>query len=234
MFSFFSKKAPQYDFMKLKSNLKMSVTRIRMQQDKRRNNVRRQRRELAELINAKKLDSARVKVEGLIREHKSIDGLDILALFIELVVSRVSVIDELPTCPPDLKEAITSILWAVPRCDELTEFHTIRLQFALKYGKAFCEMSAVNGELSVNARLMEKLGGEIPPSAECIEYLQGIADEFNLTFDAEQLSSPTALINEAPGVTIATVGVSGGVPVIPPIVVPRDELEARLLVLSRA
>lgn len=249
MFSFFTKKEPVFESQKLKANLKMSVTRIRMQQDKRRNNVRRTRREIAELLAGGKLDPARIKVEGVMREHKSIDGLDALALFIEFVVTRAQYIGEVKTCPPDLKEAISSILWAVPRIDDIPELQSIRLQFALKFGKHFCEMCAENGELSVNSRVIEKLGGELPPSSECLDYLQGIADEYQVeSFDRSAFTTPgSTLVCDAPlvGVNVpgaglgtsgadAAASLSGAGPSIPPITVPRDALEVRLLALSRA
>lgn len=40
-------------------------------------------------------------------------------------------------CPLDLKEAISSICFAAPRCADLPELLQVQLSFAAKYGKEF-------------------------------------------------------------------------------------------------
>jgi vacuolar protein sorting-associated protein IST1 len=232
-----SNNVPQFDEVKLRANLKMGVARLRMVQSKRQNAVRIQRRHIADLLRMGKVDESRVKVESLIREDLSIAGLDILAIFIELVASRVQVIMEVRTCPPELKEAVTSVLWAVPRIENVPELHAVRLQFALKFGKQFCEMAANNDELSVNDRLLEKLNIVVPTPAVCVEYLEGIATEYNVPFDSAELHQSTCVVADVSAALPSMTGNGGGVVgrfVVPPIIVPRDDIEARLLALRRA
>lgn len=40
-------------------------------------------------------------------------------------------------CPLDLKEAISSVCFAAPRCADLTELQQVQMLFAGKYGKEF-------------------------------------------------------------------------------------------------
>lgn len=40
-------------------------------------------------------------------------------------------------CPIDLKEAISSICFAAPRCSDLPELQQVQIQFVGKYGKEF-------------------------------------------------------------------------------------------------
>ena len=40
-------------------------------------------------------------------------------------------------CPIDLKEAISSICFAAPRCADLPELMQVQMMFATKYGKEF-------------------------------------------------------------------------------------------------
>lgn len=40
-------------------------------------------------------------------------------------------------CPLDLKEAISSVCFAAPRCADLPELQQVRILFAGKYGKEF-------------------------------------------------------------------------------------------------
>lgn len=41
------------------------------------------------------------------------------------------------TCPIDLKEAITSVVFAAPRCADIPELLDIKKHFTAKYGKEF-------------------------------------------------------------------------------------------------
>jgi vacuolar protein sorting-associated protein IST1 len=230
-FGFGGSKAPGFDQVRLRSNLKMSLTRIKIVQGKRENSVRIQRRTIAELLAKGKIDECRVKVESLIREDLSIAGLDVLCIFIELVASRLNVIVESKACPPELKEAVTSVLWAIPRIENVPELHAARLQFALKFGKSFCEMAAANEELSVNDRLLEKMNITVPTPAVCIEYLEGIAKEYGVEFDPSELAQGNSVMADVSAV-VPPIGGAGRF-VVPPIIVPRDDLEARLLALRR-
>lgn len=40
-------------------------------------------------------------------------------------------------CPLDLKEAISSICFAAPRCADLPELQQVQMLFAAKYGREF-------------------------------------------------------------------------------------------------
>lgn len=244
MFSFLSNKKPEasFDINKIKSNLRMGSGRMKQQQQKRLNNVKKQRKEMAELMNVGKLDAARIRVEAVIREDLSIEGLEVLNLFIELVASRIRVIAETPSCPLELKEAVTSILWAVPRIGEdIDELRVVRQQFAVKYGREFVDVAVQNGELSVNAKLMEKLSVMMPSNDQCKAYLESIAAEYNLQVDFSTLDSAEAIVAVTldPKVLQSKgYGSEGGIRtatglVVPPIIVPKDDLEARLLSLKR-
>jgi hypothetical protein len=45
-------------------------------------------------------------------------------------------------CPIDLKEAISSICFAAPRCADLPELMQVQMMFANKYGKEFVAAAA--------------------------------------------------------------------------------------------
>jgi hypothetical protein len=233
----FGPKVEPFNAVKLKANLKMAVTRIRMIQNKRVNSVKIQRRQLAELLNIGKLDSCRIRVEGLIREDLSIEGLELLTLFTELVASRIQVIIDSKQCPTDLKESLTSMIWASARIgDDIAEFNVVKEQIGIKYGKPFVEMAVANSELSVNQKVMDKLNVMVPNGAACLEYIRAIAAEFNVPLDEEALVAtsnivPTTIETECDS-AMTHMTASGSI-AVPPIIVPRDELEARLLALKR-
>ncbi|KAI5416692.1 hypothetical protein KIW84_041643 [Lathyrus oleraceus] len=66
---------------------------------------------------------------------------EILELFGELVSVRLPIIESQRECPLNLKEAISSICFAAPRCADLPELLQVQLQFATKYGKEFVPLA---------------------------------------------------------------------------------------------
>ncbi|CUF89207.1 Hypothetical protein, putative [Bodo saltans] len=239
MFSWGSKKET-FDPVKVKANTRMAITRIRMQQNKTINSVKVQRKQLAELLSMGKYDAARVKVEALIREDLSIEGLEVLSLFADLDRSAHTVIAAAKReggssgCPSEMKEAVTSVIWAAARLDTIPELQNVRSALQSKFGTEFVETAAVNGEFSVNEKVLQKLGIQTPTNG--IEYLKSIASDYGLEFDETKLQAKDALVvpsgMDSSGFG-STIGVSPGAFQVPPIVVPRDDFEARLLALKR-
>ncbi|CAD2216958.1 hypothetical protein AGDE_00794 [Angomonas deanei] len=219
-----------------------------------------QRRGIAELLAIEKYDGARIRVENCIREDVNIEGYEVLTLFLDLLANRVQLIAECkpikgadnkkdPTsaCPPELKEAVTSVIWASARLgDVVPELSTIRKMFETKFGKAFVEIAMSNGEYSVNQKMIERLGMYTPPNDKCIAYLASIAEEYQLTnFNEEKLRDPNGLVASAvaaggaavdpklklgsPGAVVTPSGLF-----IPPMGAPRDAIDMRILRLRRA
>jgi hypothetical protein len=58
-------------------------------------------------------------------------------IFHRLYVSNVILFLFFRECPLDLKEAISSVCFAAPRCGDLPELLQVQTLFASKYGKEF-------------------------------------------------------------------------------------------------
>lgn len=57
-------------------------------------------------------------------------------------------------CPLDLKEAISSVCFAAPRCSDLIELQQVQMLFVSKYGKEFV---AAASELKPNSGVNRKV-----------------------------------------------------------------------------
>lgn len=256
-------KTSGFDPTKVKANIRMAVTRLNMQRNKLLNSVKTQRRGVAELLAIGKYDSARIRVENCIREDVNIEGYEVLSLFLDLLANRVQLIaeskpvktdgnrkDPSTACPPELKEAITSVLWAGARVgDTVPELAALRKAFEAKFGREFVEMSISNAEFSVNQRMMERLAMYTPPNEKCVAYLSNIAAEYGLdNYDEEKLRDPNGMVGSAaaasggainpcaPGSELQQnlpgyISTPSGL-FIPPLRVPRDGIDQRLLRLK--
>ncbi|KAI3701026.1 hypothetical protein L2E82_45668 [Cichorium intybus] len=79
----------------------------------------------------------RFQVDHMIREEKMIAAYDLIEIYCELTVARLAVIESHKSCPIDLKEAITSVIFAAHRCSDIRELVDARKNFTTKYGKDF-------------------------------------------------------------------------------------------------
>jgi vacuolar protein sorting-associated protein IST1 len=114
--------------------LKMSVNRLRLMQQKQTALAKQARRELAQLLDQGKEESARIRVENIIREDLFVEMLEILELYCELLLARFGLLEQMYSpdltdsrkeCDPGLEEAVKTIIYAAPRSEskELQEVH---------------------------------------------------------------------------------------------------------------
>ena len=242
------KSAPTYDPVKLKPLLKMGITRLRLVQCKRRNEVAKQRRELADLLKAGNVAGCRVRIEGVMREESACGGFEILAMLTDLVASRLPTLTNASAgqCPPEMKESVTSVLWASPFVGtHVPEFVGIKAQMTAKFGEPFVAAAIRNAELSVHEQLRASFDPAAPSELRAVKYMESICAEFGVLIDPELLHSDALLGARAAkdedddgsgdgksGDDAAGFHVQGFW--IPFVSVPRDEVEATLLALKRA
>ncbi|XP_029129984.1 uncharacterized protein LOC114916733 [Cajanus cajan] len=115
---------------------------------------------------------------------------DIIQLFCELIAVRLPMIQSQRECPLDLKEAISSVCFATPRCSDLPELLQVQLLFASKYGKEFVSAATeLTPDCSVNRQLIELLSVQAPTQEKKLNLLKEIAVEHKLDWDPAALET---------------------------------------------
>ena len=180
---------------KLKVQLKLSISRLRMIQQKDTALAKQSRRSMAQLLEESKLESARIRVENIIRSDITTELHEILELYCELLIARAQLLDTIS--PPGgksgngmvegeldsgLEEAVRSIIYAAPRTD-IKELHQARALLIEKFGKDFA-MSAMEGQ-GVAERVLKKLKVETPKRELVDQYLRLIAETYNVRFPGD-------------------------------------------------
>ncbi|KAH6982562.1 regulator of Vps4 activity in the MVB pathway-domain-containing protein [Ilyonectria destructans] len=117
---------------KLKVQLKLAIARLRMVQQRDEQLGKANRRAMAQLLEAGKEDSARIRVENIIRADIISELHEILELYCELLLARAGLIEG-HVCDPGLEEAIKSLLYAAPKA-EIKELNTVRNSTATSFG----------------------------------------------------------------------------------------------------
>lgn len=125
-----------------------------------------------------KEESARIRVENIIRSDIQTELLEILELYCELLLARTGLM-EAKECDAGLEEAVKSIIYAAPRT-EIKELHQSRALLVEKYGKDFGLEAANNTDDKVAERVLKKLRVE-PPAPELVTlYLKEIARTYGI------------------------------------------------------
>ena len=180
---------------KCKTALRLCIGRIKLLKNKKGLAVRALRKEIADLIRANKTDSARVRIEGVMREEANLEAFDILDLFCELLVVRLRLIEQEKDLPDDLKEAVATCIYAAKRMGELPELGQIKAQFAAKYGREYaqaCEADGTAAACGVNRTAIQKLSVRPPTNEDKLVKLRAIAAEHAVPFDEEETSAALA------------------------------------------
>lgn len=143
-------------------------------------------------LQAGKLQSARIRVENIIRSDITTELHEMLELYCELVLARSQLLDP-PSSPysspqprdtaipldPALEEAVRSLIYAAPRT-EVKELHTARNLLVEKFGKEVA-LASMEGE-GVAERVLKKLKVETPKPELVDAYLTEIARFYGVPF----------------------------------------------------
>jgi vacuolar protein sorting-associated protein IST1 len=189
-----------------KVQLKLAINRLKLIQNKKQNLAKQHKHEIAALIQQGKDESARIRVENVIREDLIIEAYELIELFCELIQARLPLLDTQSDVPPELKEAICTLVYCAPRCADIPELATLRDQFGFKYGREFLLAANANKNDCVNARVVHKLNYATPEQVLVIQYLSEIAKSHGLPFNPDGLSTEvlkfsketTTSVNTAP------------------------------------
>jgi hypothetical protein len=165
----------------------MAVSRCKLSISKSQNNVRLEKRKIAEMLLNGKNESARIRAEAVIQEEYRVLALEILALRCELLSNRIQLIAQSPHCPDDLFMPIATMIYCAQRL-ELKELVEACHQFAAKYGNQWVN-GLLHGERYIDPQVLKYLSVEPPKRTQITNFLVQVADECDVDWkpSAEEL-----------------------------------------------
>ncbi|XP_002275027.1 uncharacterized protein LOC100245921 [Vitis vinifera] len=179
--SFFNK---GFKGSKCKTLLKLTIPRIKLLRNRREIQIKQMRRDIAKLLETGQEATARIRVEHIIREENMMAAQEIIELYCELISVRLPIIETQRECPLDLKEAISSLCFAAPRCADLPELLQVQMLMASKYGKEFVAAATeLMPDCGVCRQLIELLSVRAPSPDVKLKLLKEIAEEHGLDWD---------------------------------------------------
>eukprot|EP00252_Welwitschia_mirabilis_P025558 TRINITY_DN8033_c0_g1_i1.p1 TRINITY_DN8033_c0_g1~~TRINITY_DN8033_c0_g1_i1.p1 ORF type:complete len:628 (+),score=149.27 TRINITY_DN8033_c0_g1_i1:384-2267(+) len=169
------------------SLLKTVLNRIKLLKNKREIQCTQYKKDIASLLQKNQISSALSRVELLVKEQSTLGAYVLIEGFCYLVTERINAIEKQKTCPTDLKEAITSLVFAAPRCADLPELQEVRSLFTAKYGPEFTAAAAeLPSENGVNKQIIENLSTKSPSVEFKLCLMKEVAVENQIEWDFEK------------------------------------------------
>ncbi|GAA5884408.1 hypothetical protein JCM6882_005237 [Rhodosporidiobolus microsporus] len=176
--------------------IKLAIQRTRLLVQKTTAKAKATRREVAGQLEKGRIESARIKVEGLLSEDLYVELLEVLELYCELLLARFGLLETVKEIDPGVQEAVAGVIHAAPRT-ELKELHVLREMLMSKGGREFSIACIDNEEGIVPERVTSKLI-VTPPASELIDlYLYEIAKAYSVDWRPEGFPDPNAPVEEA-------------------------------------
>lgn len=170
---------------KCKTQLRLGTSRIKLLRNKKGIQIASDRREVAEFLRNKQENNARLWAERVMMEQNIIEAYDLLYFYAERIAAQLSVIESQKTCPLDLKEDISTLLYASSKCADLPDFAQIRPMFVAKYGKDFVSAATeLRPGCGVNGKVIEKLSLDGTTGEAKLKLMKDIAAEHKVDWDS--------------------------------------------------
>ena len=81
---------PNYE--KLKTNLKLTINRLKLLEKKKTETTVKARRDIAEYMRNNKWEGARIRVEHIIREDYLVEAMEVVEMYCDLLLARMGVL----------------------------------------------------------------------------------------------------------------------------------------------
>lgn len=153
------------NYSKLKTNLRLAVTRLKLLEKKKTELTQKSRKEIADYLSAGKIERAKIRVEQIIREDYLVEAMEVVEMYCDLLLARFGLLNQMKELDDGIAEPVSSLIWVAPRLQsDVEELRNISEILAKKYGPEFTEMArTATGEHKVSEKLIHKLEIAAPP-----------------------------------------------------------------------
>jgi len=186
----------------------MCIQYLRYAQDKQQALAKQYRRDVAQLLMASKEQKAHYRVETLINDDIHVELLEILELYCELLLARVSILtsikDEVDLLTNHIEdginEAVRALVYASLHASEVKELGQLRDLLTFKFGQDFLKV-ILEEKVGVPDKVLKKCSPNLPPEDLVVLYLKEISRTYDtpysqLTDDEEEEEDESVVDSE--------------------------------------
>ncbi|KAJ0038600.1 hypothetical protein Pint_23292 [Pistacia integerrima] len=175
---------------KFKPQVNLAISRLAVLKNQRQVKCNQARSDVVQLLQQGHQERALLRVEHVIKERNMLDAFIMMESYCNLLIERVHLIEQDKECPIELREPISTLLFAASRCGEFPELQEIRALFTSRYGKEFVNRAIeLRNNCAVNARMIQKLSTRQPELENRMKVLKEIATENGIVLQLEEASS---------------------------------------------
>ncbi|KAJ0462371.1 putative vacuolar protein sorting-associated protein Ist1 [Helianthus annuus] len=178
---------------KFKATVNLAMSRLTILKNQHHARLTVARSDIIQLLNLNHHEHALLRVGEVIKEQNMLDVLAMVDGYCHLLIQMVKLIEKERYCPDELKEPVSSLIFAAPRCGEFPELQEIRAILTARYGKEF---KFAHGDIElrnscgVNTRMVQKLSPRQTRLETRIKTLQEIANENDIVLKLGDLENP--------------------------------------------
>ncbi|CAD6335730.1 unnamed protein product [Miscanthus lutarioriparius] len=119
------------------------------------------------------------RMDGLIVELNHASCYDMIEGFCDYIGKQLGSLQKQRECPPEFREAVSTLIFAAARYPDLPELCDLRHIFTERYGNFV--------EHFVSREFIRKLDSTVFTSEEKLQVMQSVAEELSVSFDAKEL-----------------------------------------------
>ncbi|CAN6200715.1 unnamed protein product [Urochloa humidicola] len=166
-------------YNKCKHSFKCIRTRMAPIRRKKHAMIRFLKKDVADLL-ANGLDThAFGRMDGLIVELNHASCYDMIEEFCDYIGKQLGSLQKQRECPPETREAVSTLIFAAARFPDLPELCDLRHIFSERYGNFV--------EPFVSLEFVRKLDSTEFTNEDKLQVMQSIAEELSVSFDAKEL-----------------------------------------------
>ncbi|XP_072383675.1 IST1 homolog isoform X5 [Diabrotica undecimpunctata] len=199
------------NYPKLKTNLRLSISRLKLLQKKKTELTEKSRKEIADYIVAGKIERAKIRVEYIIREDYLVEALEVVEMYCDLLLARFGLISNMKELDDGIAEAVSSLIWVAPRLmSDVQELKVIADLLSTKYGPQYAEACRIESVESISAKLKHKLSIQAPAKLLVEKYLIEIAKSYNVPYEPDAQIMAMEKGHDALLIDLSTNNLGGG------------------------
>ncbi|XP_012077963.1 IST1 homolog [Jatropha curcas] len=163
---------------KLKTLTKLAIARATIFKNQRQVLYSHAKFDVAELLKLGHQERALIRAEHVIKEQNMMDVFTMIEDYCYLLLDRVMLLKKDRECHEELKEAISSLIFASSRCAEFPELQQLRWTFVTRFGKEFAARAVeLRNNCGVSPKIIQKLSTRRPSLESRLKVLQYTASE---------------------------------------------------------
>ncbi|CAA6664295.1 unnamed protein product [Spirodela intermedia] len=174
---------------KLRSYLGITITRLSVHPQPATGQVGAGPLRRRRVLRQGKHERALLRTDHIIKEQNMLDAFDMVESYCHILSERADLLESHRECPEELREAISSLVFADSRCGQLPELHEVRSILASRLGKEFVSSAVeLRNSCGVNPTIIQKLSTKQPTIEMKWKVVKDMAAELGIDLPLQEPS----------------------------------------------